>query len=167
MSKPTLEIKDDFMRDFNDLMNHFKRDAVLIGIPATETNRDEDEEAGINNAALLAIQSFGSPINNIPARPVLYIGIRNAQEAIAEQFKNGFKLALTKGLAGLEIYYNRLGIIASNACKKVINEQDGISPPADSTLAQRKRDGFRGTKALVRSGQMRNAITYVINKGGF
>ncbi|MFI5416190.1 MAG: hypothetical protein ACHQXJ_02430, partial [Nitrososphaerales archaeon] len=62
-------------------------------------------------------------------------------------------------------YYERAGIIAANACKKVINDQEGLKPPAPATLKARKyitASGFKGTKSLLVTGQVRNAITYVV-----
>lgn len=160
MKQPTLTVTCDFTAEFNKIVRRFKRDEVLVGIPESDTERDEDSP--INNATLLAINDFGSPANNIPARPVMEIGIRNAQEAIAEQFKKAAVGALSKGLAALSPAYNRIGIIASTSVKKAINSQQDIEPPADSTLAARRSRGFKGTKALIVTGQMRNAITYVV-----
>lgn len=169
MSKPTLTVTSDFTKEFNETIKGFQSDAVLIGIPEEKTDRkpgDKGEDGPINNATLLAINEFGSPVNNIPPRPVMAIGIRNAQEEIAEQFKQATKSALKTGISALQVYYNRAGLIASNAVKKAINAQEGFDGPAESTLAARKSAGFKGTKALIVTGQMRNAITYVINKGG-
>lgn len=160
MSKPTLTVTNDFTKEFNAIIKKFRKDEVLVGIPEEDDTR-EDDDAMIGNAALLAINEFGSPMNNIPPRPVMAIGIRNAQEEIALQFKLCVQSVLSKGFEALDIYYNRAGLIASNSVKKAINSQEGIDGPADSTLAARKRAGFKGTKALIVTGQMRNAITYV------
>lgn len=157
---PTLTVTSDFTANFNAIVKKFKRDAVLIGIPEEETARTET--GAINNATLLAINNFGSPANNIPARPVMDIGIRAAQKEIAEELKKAATNALSKGLSALSTYYNRAGIIASNAVKKAINSQEGIEPPAPATLDAREARGFKGTKALIVTGQMRNAITYVV-----
>lgn len=157
---PTLVVTSDFTEQFNRIVKGFKRDAVLVGIPETETDRTNDES--INNATLLAINNFGSPTNNIPARPVMEIGIQAAQPDIAKEFGKAAKSALSTGLSALSTYYNRVGIIASTAVKKAINSQEGIEPPAPATLAARKSRGFKGTKALLVTGQMRNAITYVV-----
>lgn len=160
MSAPYLKITSDFQKEFNNIVKAFKKDAVLVGIPQNDKTREEG--AGINNATLLAINNFGSPGQNIPARPVMSIGIRNAQEPIAAEFKKAAQKVFTQGRRALETYYERAGIIASNAIKKAITSQEGIDPPAATTLAARKRNGFSGTKALIVTAQMRNAITYVV-----
>lgn len=158
MSKPFL-VTEDRTDEFKKLIERYKNDEVLVGIPRAETEREGEP---IGNAAILAINEFGSPNNNIPPRPVMAIGIRNAQQAIADEFKKAVQLSLKKGLSSLSVYYNRVGIIASNSVKKVINSQLGIDAPSEATLEARKSQGFKGTKALIVTGQLRNAITYVV-----
>lgn len=163
MSKSYLKTASDFTKDFEMAIARFKNDAVLVGIPAENSGRDDN--VPINNAALLAINHFGSPANNIPPRPVMSIGIKNAQDEIGEQFKKCAQDVLKKGTGALATYYERAGIIASNAVKKAITDQDGIEPPSEATLKARKyltEAGFQGTKALLVTGQMRNAITYSV-----
>jgi hypothetical protein len=163
MSKPTLTVTKDFTKQFNEVIARFKSDAVVVGIPEDKTDRKEVGE--INNATLLALNHFGSEKLGIPPRQPLTIGIRNAQPAIAEQFKIAAQSALSAGPKALTQYYERAGSIASSAVKKVINDQEGIQAPAPSTLKARQyltKAGFKGTKALVVTGQMRNAITWVV-----
>lgn len=166
---PTYKVTKDFTRTFNETIKRFKKDAVLVGIPAEDDEREKKagfkDEGPIGNAAILAINHFGSEEAGIPPRPVLTTGIRKAQAEIAEQFKICAKTVLTKGPQALAVYYERAGTIASNACKRVINTQDGILPPSDATLRSRKyltKEGFKGKKALLVTGQLRNAITYVV-----
>lgn len=160
-----MEITSDFTDKFNDIVKGFKNDAVLVGIPLDESKR---ESGDIGNAALLAINNFGSAINNIPARPVMQNGIKNAQESIAEEFKKAAQNVFTQGKAALQIYYERAGIIASNSIKKAITDQDFAGGdadnerPADSTLAARESRGFKGKKSLIVTGQMKAAITYIV-----
>lgn len=164
MSKPTLEVTSDFTEQFNQVIKSFRNDEVLVGIPSENTDRTAEEvaEQPMTNAGLLAINEFGSPINNIPPRPVMAIGIANAQDQIAEEYKKAIKSAFSKGVSALSQYYNRIGIIASTSVKKAINAQEGIEPPSEATLAARKSAGFKGIKSLIVTGQMRNAITYVV-----
>jgi hypothetical protein len=162
--KPSLTVTTDFTDEFNKIIARFKNDEVLVGIPEQESTREEGDEEGepINNAALLALNNFGSPAQNIPARPVMELGIAAAQEDIADQYRLAVVNALKNGVPALSIYYNRAGLIASNSIKKVINKQEGFKGPSDATLRTRKSEGFKGTKALIVTAQMRNAITYVV-----
>lgn len=162
MSKPTLTVTSDRTKEILMTLKKFKKDPVLVGIPQSDTKRKEDEPIG--NAALLFINNFGSPANNIPPRPVMEIGIKVAKEQIAAEFKKAIIEGLSKGVGALNTYYNRAGMIASNSIKKVINDQIGIDEPAESTIAGRVSRGFKGTKALIVTGQMRNAITWVVKE---
>ncbi len=157
----TLLVTKDFTKEFNSIVKSFRKYAVLVGIPEDTSGRKANDEA-INNATLLAINNFGSPANNIPARPVMQIGIKDAQDAIAENFKKAALEAFSKGISAVFTNYERAGIVAANSIKKAINSQEGIDPPADSTLTARASAGFKGTKALIVTGQMRNAITSIV-----
>lgn len=171
MSKPTLKVTSDFTDKFNAIIKKFRHDAVLVGIPEEDDERKYAHEQ-IGNAALLAITEFGSPMNNIPPWPVMAIGIRNAQEEIAKEFKRAAQETITavvRGALGTDIlsnYYERAGIIASTAVKKAINAQEDAPDLASSTLASRRSAGFKGTSRGIVTGQMRNAITYVIRGEG-
>lgn len=162
MSKPFLRVTSDLTDQLSQALSKFKEASVLVGIPSQDNERIGPDRQAIGNAAILAINHFGSPMNNIPPRPVLTIGIRNARDQITDQFKLMAQKVLSLGPSAVGIYLERVGIIASNSAKKVINDQDSIPGPAASTLAARARRGFRGTKSLVISGQLRNAITYII-----
>lgn len=167
-AKPSLTITSDFTKEFNATISRFKNDSVLVGIPKEDNPREDKNKQGespIGNAAILAINHFGSEEAHIPPRPVLKIGIRNAQDEIAEQYKKAAIDALKSGVSALSTYYERIGTLAANSCKRVINEQEGLEPPAESTLKSRKyltASGFKGTKSLLVTGQLRNAITYVV-----
>lgn len=163
--KPTLTVTKDFTKNFNAVIERFKYDRVLVGIPEEDTPRhDENGDEQINNATLLAIANFGSPAQNIPPWPIMALGIRNAKAEIWEQYKLSAQSALSKGLAALDTYYQRVGLIASTSIKKVINAQQDVPPdkPAEATLEARKLRKFKGTKYWLVTGQLRNAITYVI-----
>lgn len=160
-AEPTL-VTVDFTEDFNAIIKKFKRDDVLVGIPEVDSTRKGDEP--INNATLLALCNFGSPANNIPAWPVMAIGIGKAQDAIADAFAEGARKALSKGIAALSPAYNKAGSLAAFSIKNVINEQEDVpsDKPSPATLAIRKARGFKGTKYWIQTGQMRNAITWVV-----
>lgn len=165
--KATLTEKD-FTKQFNDVIKKFQKDTVLVGIPEdADERKDNDDEIG--NAALLAILNFGSTLNNIPAWNVMGIGIRQAQDEISEQFKSAARETLVAAVSGrggafdvLDRYYQRTGIIASTSIKKVINSQEDAPALKESTLMARKSMGFKGESRGIVTGQMRNAITYVV-----
>jgi hypothetical protein len=165
MSKTFVKV-EDFTGAFNNLIEAVRVRKTLIGIPEEDNARNpEDGNQPIGNAAILYINNFGSPANNIPPRPVMNIGIFNAQDEIVEELKKAVQNGFKKGSRALNQYYERVGIIGSNSVKRTINDQIGIDPPAESTLEARRARGFKGTKALLVTGQTRNAITYVVTDG--
>jgi hypothetical protein len=171
--KPYFKLSKDTTKQFNETINRFRNDKVLVGIPVEDNGRkpEHGETQPIGNAALLALTNFGSAVGNIPAWPVMSLGIHAAQDSIAEQFKICAQQVLsslkngTSSLSALDVYYNRAGIIASNSIKKVINAQDGAPALSPHTLAARKAQGFKGEKRGIVTGQMRNAITYIVRGG--
>jgi len=160
---------------------------VLVGIPAETTGRD----GKMNNATIAYIHEFGSPAQNIPARPFLRPGVKNAREDIAAEMEKGAKEVLKGGDASVTL--NRVGMIARNSVVKAItNPNPPFAPLSPVTIRNRLRKtqaGRRQIKKLQQSGQslsawaqqrtpggglniqplldtlqMRNAITYVIRE---
>lgn len=167
MAKPFLKV-EDFTKKIGEAIKSLKDQETVVGIPQTEDARKKDptDQQGIGNAGLLWINNFGSPVNNIPPRPVMAIGIKLSGIPLVEEFRKCAKAALTNPGA-LDLYFQRIGIIASNSIKNVINNQIGIDGPSEATLKSRESKGFRGTKSLVVTAQMRNAITYVVRPKGW
>jgi hypothetical protein len=134
---------------------------VLIGIPATTTERQDGEP--INNATIGYIQERGSPVNNLPARPFLVPGVEAAQKAATDELKKGADAAMSGNALAADRALHRAGITASNAVKAKINS--GVPPAlAESTLAARRRRGRTGEVPLIDTGSLRNAVTYVLRK---
>lgn len=136
-------------------------DRLLIGIPAEKAARKGDP---ITNAALGYIHENGSPARNIPARPFLVPGVRKATPKCLEVLKAAGKAALTAGPEALDKGLNAAGLVAQSAVKNQIRSQEGFTPLKAGTLAARKRNGFKGEKALIRTGQLLNSITYVVRE---
>lgn len=141
------------------------RDRVLVGIPSTTAERkpDEDEGAPLNNAEIGYIHEFGAPEANIPARPFLVPGVRNAEAAIAHQLRAGALAALDGNLEGTEARMAAAGQAAVNGVVEKITTGP-FAPLAPYTLERRKAKGRTGEKPLLDTGQLRRSITYVIRR---
>ena len=159
MSKVKLVIKDHSEK-FKALVRTLQTKEVLVGIPADEDARNDETTLG--NAAILFINNFGSPAQNIPPRPVMDIGIKRALPSIVKEFERAALVTLDGSESKLNQSFERVGVIASQSIKATIDEQIDIDPPAQSTLIKRQAKGFQGDKALVVTGQLRNSITYVV-----
>lgn len=131
---------------------------VMVGIPE---GKDRKEEDSISNASLLYIHENGAPEVGIPARPTLRPGILNAQVEINRRLKMAGAAALAGKPASVRAQFNAAGQVGASAVKAMINSNVG-PPLSPRTLAGRKRRGVKRTNTLVDTGQMRNAVTYVV-----
>lgn len=153
---------------------------VLVGIPDSTATRDDDEKPGeMNNATLGYIHEFGSPAANIPARPFLMPGVEDAQEDIEARLKKAADAALDGKPGRVDQQLEAAGITAQNSVKDKINSGD-FAPLSAATLRARARRGRQGAidelqsraagnapnndnaRPLIDTGQLRNAITYVV-----
>ncbi len=131
---------------------------VLVGVPE-KTNRRKEPK--VNNAMLAYIHDNGSPLRGIPAREFLRPGIKTVQLEIAARFGQAGRKALegnhqevTKGLMDA-------GLIAQKAVRRKITVGP-FKPLKASTLRARRRRGRKGTSPLIDTGQLRQAINFVI-----
>lgn len=151
----------DGMKKFNDAMKALAVTDVKVGIPESTAERNSDEFDSMSNAAIGYVQENGSDLANIPPRPHLVPGVKKVQAEVANEFKQAAQKCMDDPSAIVK-HYTRAGIIASNSVKKIITDQEGFEELSFFTLLARERDGFKGDKALIRTGQYRNAITYVV-----
>jgi hypothetical protein len=149
----------DGMAKFRAEIEEFKKKELLVGIPAAEGNRDD---TSVSNAAIGYIQETGSPANNIPARPFLRPGVKKVEKRLIAELRKGAINVLNGRLEALNTAYMRSGTIAQNSVKATIRAGEGFAPLAPTTLAARKRAGAKGTKPLIRTGQLLNSVTYVV-----
>lgn len=133
---------------------------VLVGIPAANAARREKGEP-INNAQLGYIHENGAPKANIPARPFLIPGIRNARPKVIPKFKAAAEAVLRGDLGAASRALHSAGLTGQNEVRAVINA--GPPPPlSERTLEARRRRGRTGDVPLIDTGQLRNSITYVL-----
>lgn len=136
---------------------------VLVGIPAENALRKPEpgEPAKVNNALLGYIHQNGSPAKNIPARPFLPEGVRNAQEEIADVLESDIRKTLSGRGGSSDQTLNKVGLIAQAAVRKKITDGPFV-PLAPKTLAKRRKKGRTGTKPLIDTAQLRTSINYVV-----
>jgi hypothetical protein len=159
--KVSLKTKvNDTIKVINKIKNLEKID-VLVGVPEETTKRKED---GITNAQLVAIHTKGSPLRNIPARPIIEPAITaiGNKERIAEDLKIAGQFMLEgKSVEAINALH-AAGIDATNMIKLWFDDPRNNWPLLQDATIQRK-----GSDAiLIDSAQMRNSITYVVNAEG-
>ncbi len=163
---------------------------VLVGFPEDTTQRTEDSlDQSVTNASLGYIHDQGAPEANIPARPFMLPGMAAAQDAITDKLVQTMKaVSQNRGVSVIERGLTQAGLLAKLSIQNTINE--GIPPPlAPATIRGRARarqtttrraselqymhlqgqgidedflQGALGIKPLVNTGELRNAVNYVI-----
>ena len=132
---------------------------VLVGIPQGEARSDTE----MTNAQLGYLQETGSPAMNLPARAFLAPGVEDCQLHTAKQLSKAVDEALSGRRQGVQRCLNRAGMTAQNSVKAKINSGD-FEPLSEATLKARRRAGKTRTKPLIDTDQLRNSITYTIQK---
>ena len=129
-------VKTNKLDELKKLVDKLTSKQVLIGIPAENAPRGDGGE--INNAAIGYLMETGCPERNIPARPHLVPGIREAAPRAVNILKIAAKKLLTveSRPEDIEGALEKVGMICVSEVKTII--QSKIPPPlADSTLKAR------------------------------
>ena len=160
---------------------------VLIGIPEEGSGREDE----VSNAQLLYIHTNGSPINGIPARPVIEAALEHDKEQVSQLLENAAKVAASGNTEGVHTALDRAGIQGQNIARAwFTNPANGWAPNKPETVAnktpairnikkrarkaksteERKalyaeaREAAKNTKAtpLIDTAEMRKSITYKV-----
>lgn len=116
----------------------------------------------VTNAELLFIHTNGSPINKIPARPVLQPAVQadGNKQAIASEIAASIKLGLVGDKEGAEKKMLRAALAGQNAARKWFTDpRNGWQKNADSTIARKGSD-----RPLIDSGALRASIVGVVRE---
>jgi len=156
--------KIDRLKEVIQSINGLVQKQVLVGVPDSTAGNREDGQP-ISNAEIGYLMEYGSPANNIPERPHLVPGVRDAEPKYLPHLRKSAEAALDGDLEMAQRGMASAGLQAQNAVRAKVNSN--IQPKlADSTLAARRRRGVTRTNTLVDTGQYRNSIIYVIRKKG-
>ena len=115
-------------------------------------------QVGITNAELMFIHENGSPLRNIPARPVLQMTLDYANKNLVEPAVDRcVKIILDNGPdeALVEQELNKLAIKLENYARKIIYSNDGRLAPNAPSVAKAKG----GNHPLFNTGQLARSIT--------
>jgi hypothetical protein len=188
--KVTKSGNGDAVRQLQKRIKALAAQQVLVGVPQVKAPREDDGEHGpMNNATLAYIHEHGSPAANIPARPFLVPGIKAVRLPVASELAKAARACIEGNAAATGVHLDRAGLIAQSSVRAKLSA--GVPPPLQpETVARRHRGrGTRsmrgaeraylnligegaspaaaqeaaGIKPLVNTGQLRNAITYVVS----
>lgn len=132
---------------------------TLVGVPSTTASRKQG--TGPTNALLAYVHDNGSPARGIPAREFLRPGIKDAQKEIEAKLGQTARQALDGSVDDIEKGLMAVGLIAQKAVRRKIT-QGPFVPLKPGTLAARRRRGRKGTKPLIDTGALRQAISFSV-----
>lgn len=161
---------------------------VLVGVPDRTANRDEEHDGPVTNAMLAYIHEHGSPDANIPARPFLVPGVQSAEPDALRYLRLAAEATMRGDTRRADAYLNDAGIVGMNGARRMISYGDFV-PLSPATVRNRHRSrgtqsrrasedrylelyaggmspaeaqAATGIRPLNNTGQLRNAITYVL-----
>lgn len=163
MAPTTTKVLSDKTKQLEKSLNELVKNRVYVGVPSTKADRKRQKGDTANNAEIGYWMEFGVPEKNIPARPFLLPGIRNAQDKIVGYLKNAGKGALDNKQDVVESSFKAAGLTGQIAVQLKITDGP-FAPLSDRTIAARKKRGRTSERPLIDTGQLRRAITYVIRE---
>lgn len=162
MIKPTVDfnIKSDKTALLAKNAGVLKSKMLLVGIPETETSREDGEN--VSNAFLGYLHENGSPARRIPARPFLAVSIEKNKDVLSKILGADVGKNLLSRGGGAEKAFLRAGLKAQSIVKDYIIKSENFAPLSKKTLKERAERGFTGTKPLIETAQLLNSINFVI-----
>jgi hypothetical protein len=160
----TVIVTTSLVKQFKETMQALIKKNVYVGIPEDHNKREEGQ---VTNSQLGYINEFGSPARNIPARPFLIPGVKEAGDKVSAILS---KAAITteSGPQDVDIALNKAGQVARDTVKRRIQQSTDIEPLSPVTMkirSTRKKNRRTGVmKPLIDTGQMLNSITYVVRE---
>ena len=153
----------DVVQQIFDPFSILSKFRLEIGVFTLKTKRKI--QVGITNAELMFIHENGSPIRNIPARPVLQLTIDYVnQNLLQNSIDKCIKIILDKNADEQLIRQEleKLAIKIENYARKLIYSNDGRLAPNAPSVARAKG----GNHPLFNTGQLARSITCRVVKEG-
>jgi hypothetical protein len=155
----TIEKAGPGLRDIRRALGEIRESEVYVGIPADYTMR---RDGTMNNATLLYIHTNGSPLHNLPARPVIEPAIADASKLIAPELAAASAALFDRKPNQALVHLKRAGTIGANASKRWFTNPLNGWPPLEPATARAKGSD----QPLIDTGALRRAITYVVSMKG-
>lgn len=170
----------------NDLKNLDISYSIEIGVFSDKDKRNKKKDEKYNNAELLQLHENGSPINNIPARPILDITLQYAKyDNMVGRINDTIIKNVGEKKRGEEDIQRYIEMEAQelvNYARDLIASNEGwLRENTHSTMRQKYKKSIKGGKKakreamknwhpplgnhpLVDTGQLMNAISYKVVK---
>lgn len=154
---------------------------ILFGVPESTNNYIEERGnsskqieyrrkgmANTNNAQLLAILENGSPVKNLPPRPLLKPVVERHKDKILEEFQKIYECLVIGDNDKADMLLNRLAQRVEKWGKEFFREDNGWEPDKPATIhAKNRRAGLpkdAPTTTLIDTASLRGAIRAIYVK---
>lgn len=135
------------------------RGKIYFGVPRDTTIRHTGKVERIDNATILAIMEHGSPVKNIPPRPLLKPVLNKHKDKILEIFGKVYAMLLAGDEQGADRELDILAQRVQRWTQAFFTEDNGWAPNAPSTIRRKGSD-----KPLIDSGSLRQSIRGIFVK---
>jgi hypothetical protein len=159
--KITTSSKVDNTARLRDAIKRVARKRVLVGVPEDDAARRSGE---VTNAQLMYLHTNGSTLQRIPARPVIEPAIQASDNKaiITGKLGNAARAVLDGQPNEARQQLEAAGIAGSNAAKRWFTDpRNNWAPNSPETERQKG-----SSRPLINTGQLRRAITYLVEDGG-
>ena len=130
---------------------------IEIGVFSGKSKRRQKVRVGVTNAELMFIHENGSPLHHVPARPVLEMTLRWANEELLPKTIDRCIAVYIKTFNEEDVYkeLSKMCIRMENYARHVIYDNDGRLAPNAPSVAKAKG----GNHPLFNTGQLARSIT--------
>lgn len=136
--------------------------AVLVGITRDKAKRDpkDGRSNDMNNAQLLRLHTYGSPKQNIPARPVLRPAIKAHNKELSTLMGRVVTAAKNADANATEKALLTVGVAAKGYCQEwFVDPRNNWAPNAPATIRRKHSDS-----PLIDTGHLRQSIDFKIEE---
>lgn len=150
-TKGVLKVKTDKVAEVLAGIDALTGNRVLIGIPATTAGR---KDTPMDNASIGYVQEFGSPAQNIPPRPFLLPGVRDAKPRVIGRLRQALLYAMAGKKDATIRALHAAGMTAASSVKMRMRTGPFV-PLSDATIYQRAHRNTTTGKAGSRKGALK------------
>ena len=143
-----------------DSIAFMKKHEVCIGVPEDAEKRKDSKDTPVNNAELLFIHTNGSPVNNIPPRPVLEPAVKQNQVRISANMQKAVDAAVEGRKKDILPALEMAGMEGQNVARDWFTDSSNNWPP------NKGQEDKANKKPLIDTDEMRKSITYVVREVG-
>ena len=147
-----------------EAIEFIKNNSVYIGVQQKDTTREGED---VTNAELLYIHTNGSPVNNIPPRPVIEPAIAEDKNRLGNMMKQAsryvFEGRFSEALRQLQLVGMRGQKVARDW---FYNQKNGWPPNSPSVIENKKKKGSTDPRPLIDTNELHKSITYFVKTGG-